>query len=186
MSHRGDSGAMTDAGRAPQNRRSGVESESGRKTAAAVTSRPRQWLAPLSIAARLAPADPQHIENASHNFHELAGRAHREKSRATFACRSLSDRIQPAASGKWGEVPVFDISRIEMTMFYDVTHSASQRKSDLASRSQELLSILGIGIRAIAVHAVGAAGIVRRLQSVSQFSSSLAEANHALVRSAAL
>jgi hypothetical protein len=71
--------------------------------------------APLSIGAMNFGAHLQGIENQGLYFEHCAAKAHGRKSPATFACRLGVDQIQPAASGKWGEVPGFDISRIEMT-----------------------------------------------------------------------
>ena len=71
--------------------------------------------APLSIGAQVSCASIQDIEISRIYSGIIAERAHAPKSLTTFACRPGADQIQPAASGKWGEVPVFDISRIEMT-----------------------------------------------------------------------
>ncbi len=59
--------------------------------------------------------NPQDLENEGIYSGRRAETAQAPKSLATFACRAGAKRIQPAASGKWGEVPIFDISRIEMT-----------------------------------------------------------------------
>ena len=132
--------------------------------------------APLSIGALILGPHPQHIEKLGFYFEHRAARAHAPKSLATFACRSGVDRIQHSASGKWGEVPVFDISRIEMTMFNDVTPSALKRKFAAAPQVRQLRS----ASVSSDLTAVFAAEVVR------QFDSFPAEANPALVRSAAL
>ena len=77
--------------------------------------RPNLISAPLSIGASILISHPQDIEKYGKFFGRRAETGQALESLATFACRSGVKRIQPAASGKWGEVPIFDISRIEMT-----------------------------------------------------------------------
>lgn len=72
-------------------------------------------LAPLSISAEIFSGHTQDVENLEVYGGERAGWAQARKRPATFACRSETNRIQTASSGKWGEVPIFNISRIEMT-----------------------------------------------------------------------
>lgn len=76
---------------------------------------PNLMAAPLSIGATIFGAQTQDIEKDGIYPSDRAEGAQALKSLATFACRAGGKRIQPAASGKWGEVPIFDISRIEMT-----------------------------------------------------------------------
>jgi hypothetical protein len=130
---------------------------------------------PLSISAQFLGTGIQDIEISRICSGIIAEREHAPKSLATFACRHGVDRIQPAASGKWGEVPVFDISRIEMTMFNDVTPPALKRKSAPAPQARARRTASEISD----FSAFSAAKVVR------QISSSPAEANkNALVRSA--
>ena len=137
------------------------------------------WLnpaaAPLSIGAQVSRTDIQDVEISRICSGLIAEREHAPKSLATFACRPGVDRIQPAASGKWGEVPVFDISRIEMTMLNDVTPPALKRKSAPAPQAPAR--------RTASENSDFSA--FRAAEVVRQISSSPAEANkNALVRSA--